>query len=39
VRWAIRFESWIPLSGRLTARVLQKIFATALCNLKAELKQ
>jgi len=24
---------------RLTARVLQKIFATALCNLKAELKQ
>ena len=39
VRWAIRFESWIPFSGKLTAWVLQKIFARDLRNLKAQLEQ
>jgi hypothetical protein len=39
VRWAIRFESWIPFSGRLIAWVLQKIFARALRNLKVQLEQ
>jgi catechol 2,3-dioxygenase-like lactoylglutathione lyase family enzyme len=39
VRWAIRFESWIPFTGKLTAWVLGKVFARALRNLKAQLEQ
>ncbi len=38
VRWAIRFESWLPLTGRLTARVLQYVFGRALVRLKGQLE-
>jgi catechol 2,3-dioxygenase-like lactoylglutathione lyase family enzyme len=38
VRWAIRFESWIPFTGRITAWLLQKIFGRALRKLKAQLE-
>ena len=33
VRWAIRFDSWIPFSGRLTAWLLGLVFGRALKNL------
>lgn len=39
VRWAIRFESRIPFTGKITAWLLQKIFARALNNLKAQLER
>lgn len=39
VRWAIRFESWIPLTGRITAWLLQKIFGRDLRKLKAQLEK
>ena len=38
VRWAIRFESRIPFTGKITAWLLQKVFASALRNLKAQLE-
>jgi len=38
VRWAIRFESWIPLSGKPTALILRMIFGQALKKLKANLE-
>lgn len=38
VRWAIRFESWIPLVGKLTALLLEWAFARALKNLQAQLE-
>jgi hypothetical protein len=39
VRWAIRFEPRIPFTGKITAWLLQKIFASALKNLKAQLER
>jgi catechol 2,3-dioxygenase-like lactoylglutathione lyase family enzyme len=39
VRWAIRFESRIPFTGRMTGWLLQKIFASALKNLKVQLER
>jgi catechol 2,3-dioxygenase-like lactoylglutathione lyase family enzyme len=38
VRWAIRFDSWIPLSGKITAWLLGVVFRRALANLKASLE-
>jgi len=38
VRWAIRFESWIPFTGRITAWLLQRIFSRALKNLTRQLE-
>jgi len=38
VRWAIRFESWIPFTGRITAWMLQRVFARALKSLKGQLE-
>ena len=38
VRWAIRFDSWIPFSNRITAWVLSRIFAQALRKLKARVE-
>jgi hypothetical protein len=38
VRWAIRFESWIPFSGKMTAWLLTLVFRRALRNLKAKLE-
>jgi hypothetical protein len=38
VRWAIRFKSKIPFTGKITAWVLQKIFVSALKNLKWQLE-
>ena len=39
VRWAIRFESRIPFTGKITAWLLQKVFASALKNLKSQLER
>ena len=39
VRWAIRFESWIPFSGRITAGLLTWVFGRALRNLKKQLEE
>jgi catechol 2,3-dioxygenase-like lactoylglutathione lyase family enzyme/uncharacterized protein YndB with AHSA1/START domain len=38
VRWAIRFESWIPFSNRLTAWLLGLVFKHALQKLKSRLE-
>ena len=38
VRWAIRFESWIPFSNRLTAWLLQLVFRQALRKLKTRME-
>lgn len=38
VRWAIRFESWIPFSGRITAWLLKLVFKRALRQLKARME-
>lgn len=38
VRWAIRFESWMPFTGKLTAWVLGRIFRRALVQLKQQLE-
>lgn len=38
VRWAIRFESWLPFTGKLTAWVLGRIFRRALGQLKQQLE-
>ena len=39
VRWAIRFDSWIPFSGRITAWLLAWVFGGALRNLKKQLEE
>ena len=39
VRWAIRFESRIPFTGKITAWLLQKVFASALKSLKLQLER
>jgi catechol 2,3-dioxygenase-like lactoylglutathione lyase family enzyme len=38
VRWAIRFQSWIPFTGKLTAALLQRVFRKALVTLKSRLE-
>lgn len=38
VRWAIRFESWIPFSGKITAWILQWVFGRDLKKLKTLLE-
>jgi catechol 2,3-dioxygenase-like lactoylglutathione lyase family enzyme len=38
VRWAIRFESWIPFSNRITAWLLGLVFGQALRRLKAQME-
>jgi catechol 2,3-dioxygenase-like lactoylglutathione lyase family enzyme len=38
VRWAIRFDAWIPCSGKITAWLLQWIFGRALRQLKDQLE-
>ena len=38
VRWAIRFESWIPFSGKITACLLGLVFRRALHKLKRQLE-
>ena len=38
VRWAIRFESWIPFTGKITAWALALVFRRALRKLKAQLE-
>jgi catechol 2,3-dioxygenase-like lactoylglutathione lyase family enzyme len=38
VRWAIRFDSWIPFTGRVTAWALQLVFNNALKKLKSQLE-
>ena len=38
VRWAIRFDSWIPLSNRITAWLLGRVFAQALRKLKGRVE-
>jgi catechol 2,3-dioxygenase-like lactoylglutathione lyase family enzyme/uncharacterized protein YndB with AHSA1/START domain len=37
VRWVIRFESWIPFTGKVTAWVLSLVFTRALKNLRHQL--
>jgi catechol-2,3-dioxygenase len=39
VRWAIRFESWIPFAGRPLALLMRLLFGHALRNLKTLLEQ
>ena len=39
VRWAIRFDSWIPLSGHITAWLLARVFGKALRNLKKQVEE
>jgi len=39
VRWAIRFKSWIPFTGRVTAWLLQLVFTRALKTLKRQLER
>ena len=39
VRWAIRFESRIPFTGKIIAWILQRILACALNNLKIQLER
>lgn len=38
VRWAIRFDSWVPFSGKITAWLLRLVFRRALRNLKTRLE-
>jgi hypothetical protein len=38
VRWAIRFESWIPFTGRATALLLRLVFKRALKTLRDQLE-
>lgn len=38
VRWAIRFDPWIPFSGRITAWLVGLVFKRALNNLKGRLE-
>jgi hypothetical protein len=38
VRWAIRFESWIPFTGKVTAWLLQWAFGRDLKKLKSLLE-
>jgi catechol 2,3-dioxygenase-like lactoylglutathione lyase family enzyme len=38
VRWAIRFEPWLPLTGRLTAVGLEFLFRRSLLRLKRQLE-
>ena len=38
VRWVIRFESWIPLTGRVIAWLLSMVFSRALNELKGRLE-
>jgi hypothetical protein len=38
VRWAIRFDSWVPFSGRITALLLRLVFRRDLKRLKARLE-
>ena len=38
VRWAIRFDSWIPFSGRITAWLLGQVFGRALRNLAQQIE-
>lgn len=38
VRWVIRFESWIPFTGRIIAFVLGRVFRQALHKLKVQLE-
>jgi catechol 2,3-dioxygenase-like lactoylglutathione lyase family enzyme len=38
VRWAIRFESWIPFTGKLIAWILRRIFLQALKKLKSRVE-
>jgi catechol 2,3-dioxygenase-like lactoylglutathione lyase family enzyme len=38
VRWAIRFDSWIPFTGKLTAWLLRLVFQRALATLKSQLE-
>ena len=38
VRWAIRFESWIPFSNRITAWMLGLVFRMALQKLKSQME-
>jgi catechol 2,3-dioxygenase-like lactoylglutathione lyase family enzyme/uncharacterized protein YndB with AHSA1/START domain len=38
VRWAIRFESWIPFAGRVTALLLRLVFKRALKTLRDQLE-
>lgn len=38
VRWAIRFESWLPFTGKITAWLLARTFRRALKNLKVLLE-
>jgi catechol 2,3-dioxygenase-like lactoylglutathione lyase family enzyme len=39
VRWAIRFESRIPLTGMLIAWILQRVFDRAIAELQRQLEQ
>lgn len=38
VRWTIHFDTWIPFTGRLTARLLRLVFKRALTTLKSQLE-
>ena len=38
VRWVIRFESWIPLTSKVTAWLLSLVFSRALSKLKGRLE-
>jgi hypothetical protein len=38
VRWAIRFDSWIPFSNRITAWLLGLVFRRALRQLKSRME-
>ena len=38
VRWAIRFESWIPFSNRIIACLLEWVFRRALRKLKSRME-
>jgi hypothetical protein len=38
VRWAIRFDTWIPFTGKLTAWLLRLVFKRALATLKSQLE-
>lgn len=39
VRWAIRFDAWIPCSGKITAALLQWVFRRDLRRLKSKLER
>ena len=38
VRWAIRFDSWLPFTGWITACLLKLVFKRALGKLKAQME-